>query len=233
MRPAVSVPHKEPRPERFDLGDGLVMRWSTKEDKDNIADCLADAFRWSMSPPDLWILRLCLKLLEPAPSTLAEALPFGYGYALPHKGGRPLKKLNDVLPALKPNKSELFTQRSATKDDIPYLTRLTRRLSSPGSHRYHTRPGPEHPVTTLLAPHLGAFSCFCLYTRIPSYPKFILKVAPELEARLAKSPLAGVSAVIHLDCYRRVEGASGRGLDIVIEQGRIDAWATDAVWESW
>lgn len=45
MRPAVSVPHKEPRPERFDLGDGLVMRWSTKEDKDNIADCLADAFR--------------------------------------------------------------------------------------------------------------------------------------------------------------------------------------------
>ncbi|KFH63425.1 hypothetical protein MVEG_10835 [Podila verticillata NRRL 6337] len=29
---------------------------------------------------------------------------------------------------------------------------------------------------------LGAFSCFCLYTCIPSYPKFILKVTPELEA---------------------------------------------------
>jgi len=82
---------------------------------------------------------------------------------------------------------------------------------------------PSHPVTRLLAPHLGPFSCFCLYTRIPSYPKFILKVAPELEARLAKSPLAGVSAVIHLDFYRRVEGASGRGLEIVIEQGRIVA----------
>lgn len=46
MHPTVAViPCKEPRPERFDLGDGLVMRWSTTEDKDNIADCLADAFR--------------------------------------------------------------------------------------------------------------------------------------------------------------------------------------------
>lgn len=44
---------------------------------------------------------------------------------MPHKGGRPLKKLNDILPALKPSKSELFTLRSATKGDIPYLTRLS------------------------------------------------------------------------------------------------------------
>ncbi|KAF9272077.1 hypothetical protein BGZ74_005442, partial [Mortierella antarctica] len=35
----------EPHSERFDLGDALVMRWSTKEGKDNVADCLADAFR--------------------------------------------------------------------------------------------------------------------------------------------------------------------------------------------
>ncbi|KFH63426.1 hypothetical protein MVEG_10836 [Podila verticillata NRRL 6337] len=39
------VPRKESRPERFGLGDELAMSWSVKEDKDNIANCLADAFR--------------------------------------------------------------------------------------------------------------------------------------------------------------------------------------------
>ncbi|KAF8976472.1 hypothetical protein BGZ46_008242 [Entomortierella lignicola] len=39
---------QEPRPEKIDIGDGLIMRWSTPQDKDNLVDCLADAFRWDM-----------------------------------------------------------------------------------------------------------------------------------------------------------------------------------------
>ncbi|KAG0366822.1 hypothetical protein BGX24_003530, partial [Mortierella sp. AD032] len=35
-----------PRPERFDLGDGLVMRWSTAEDKDALSECHAYAFQF-------------------------------------------------------------------------------------------------------------------------------------------------------------------------------------------
>ncbi|KAF9895745.1 hypothetical protein BX616_008922, partial [Lobosporangium transversale] len=33
------------RSQRIDIGDGLVMRWSTREDADNVADCMAEAFR--------------------------------------------------------------------------------------------------------------------------------------------------------------------------------------------
>lgn len=33
------------RPERIDIGDGLVMRWSTIKDANNIADCMAHAFK--------------------------------------------------------------------------------------------------------------------------------------------------------------------------------------------
>ncbi|GJJ76237.1 hypothetical protein EMPS_08596 [Entomortierella parvispora] len=46
------VPHpikgkSNKRPERIEIGDGLVMRWSTKEDAQNVADLLAEAFRWA------------------------------------------------------------------------------------------------------------------------------------------------------------------------------------------
>jgi hypothetical protein len=33
------------RPERIDIGDGLVMRWSTIKDANNIADCMSVAFK--------------------------------------------------------------------------------------------------------------------------------------------------------------------------------------------
>lgn len=34
-----------PRPERIDIGDGLIMRWSTKADADNVGALLAEAFK--------------------------------------------------------------------------------------------------------------------------------------------------------------------------------------------
>jgi len=46
-------PSKPTRSERIDIGDGLIMRWSTKADAKNIADCMAECFKvlvFSLSP---------------------------------------------------------------------------------------------------------------------------------------------------------------------------------------
>ncbi|KAI1320492.1 hypothetical protein EDD11_000877 [Mortierella claussenii] len=89
---------------------------------------------------------------------------------------------------------------------------------------------PKHPVALLLeaksklAPHR-----LRLYTRILSYAKFILKVAPELEDRIAHSCLAGITATCQFDFFRKVHGSSGRGLEIILENGRIISATDDYV----
>jgi len=60
-----------------------------------------------------------------------------------------------------------------------------------------------------------------LYTRIGSYPQFILTVAAELESRLAASALAGVTGRLQLDFFRSVEGCAGKGLEVCFEKGKI------------
>jgi hypothetical protein len=41
----VGMPAPFKRPERVDLDDGIILRWSTQDDTENIADCMAEAFR--------------------------------------------------------------------------------------------------------------------------------------------------------------------------------------------
>ncbi|KAG0369339.1 hypothetical protein BGZ54_010227 [Gamsiella multidivaricata] len=87
----------------------------------------------------------------------------------------------------------------------------------------------KHPVSRLLESASTPMPWnYKLYTRILSYAKFILKVAPELEARLAKSPLAGITVTLHCDFFRKMLGTSGRGLEVVIRNGKIvsasDGW---------
>lgn len=82
----------------------------------------------------------------------------------------------------------------------------------------------NHPARVLLgtkatpAPAPGGIP---LYTRIASYPKFLQTVAPELERRLAASPLAGMTGLLRCDFFRKVEGCSNRGIEVVIEKGKI------------
>ncbi|KAG0349415.1 hypothetical protein BG004_006444, partial [Podila humilis] len=62
------------RSERIDIGDGLLMRWSTKDDVQNIADTLAECFRWVTfgapvaededRPPNAWVRSAGLRLLR-------------------------------------------------------------------------------------------------------------------------------------------------------------------------
>ncbi|KAF9082079.1 hypothetical protein BGX23_000124 [Mortierella sp. AD031] len=90
---------------------------------------------------------------------------------------------------------------------------------------------PSHPVTKLLEckSTLDSHKNVRLYTRIPSYAKFILKVAPTLEHRLAKSPLAGISVKLQFDFFRKVIGSAGRGLEVVIKDGKIISASDDFI----
>ncbi|KAF8948139.1 hypothetical protein BGZ47_006247 [Haplosporangium gracile] len=68
-----------------------------------------------------------------------------------------------------------------------------------------------------------------LYTRINSYPFFLEAVRSELELRLAQNPATkGTSCRLRLDFFRKVEGNTAKGLEIVIEKGqlvKIHDWA--------
>ena len=41
------------RPDRIDMGDGLLLRWSTKDDEANVASLMADVFRVGHSTCDI------------------------------------------------------------------------------------------------------------------------------------------------------------------------------------
>lgn len=95
---------------------------------------------------------------------------------------------------------------------------------------------PQHPVMKLMASKSKVMtSKDKLYTRIPSYAKFILKVAPTLEDRLANSCLAGITVTLHFDFFKKVLGSSGRGLEVVFESGKIvsasDDWVPPSPYE--
>ncbi|KAG0350261.1 hypothetical protein BG005_010203 [Podila minutissima] len=94
---------------------------------------------------------------------------------------------------------------------------------------------PHHPARVLLGAKVtpaGTPGGFRIYTRIASYPKFLKTVAPELERRLAaSSALAGVSGLLRCDFFRKVEGNAGRGIEVVLNKGKIASvaeWAKPA-----
>ncbi|KAF8982092.1 hypothetical protein BGZ46_001828 [Entomortierella lignicola] len=81
---------------------------------------------------------------------------------------------------------------------------------------------PLHPLSALLGNSAKRDpNGPSIYTRIYNYPAFIKAVAPELEKRLANSPIAGVTGRLRLDFYRQVEGSSGKGLEVFFEKGKI------------
>ncbi|KAF8974922.1 hypothetical protein BGZ46_009594 [Entomortierella lignicola] len=83
---------------------------------------------------------------------------------------------------------------------------------------------PQHPVALLLGSKMVPLTTgpgYRYFTRINDYPKFIRMVTPELEKRLAESPMAGTTGRLRLDFYRKVEGNKAKGLEIIFEKGKI------------
>ncbi|KAG0233866.1 hypothetical protein BGW42_007073 [Actinomortierella wolfii] len=80
-----------------------------------------------------------------------------------------------------------------------------------------------HPVRQLLEGKSGGkvYPGHKVYTRINSYPKFLAKVAPTLEGRLAMSPMAGLTATILINFYRITEGSPAKGLKICFVRGKL------------
>ncbi|KAG0375123.1 hypothetical protein BGX24_009515 [Mortierella sp. AD032] len=82
----------------------------------------------------------------------------------------------------------------------------------------------EHPATailgSLITPPLDKPG-FRLMVRINDYPQFIQTVRPELEKRLAKSPMAGLSGKLQLDFFRKVEGNKAKGVELEFQKGKL------------
>ncbi|KAG0205535.1 hypothetical protein BGX28_002834 [Mortierella sp. GBA30] len=80
----------------------------------------------------------------------------------------------------------------------------------------------HHPVVKLLASQGKldvAKNAYRMYTRIADLPMFVCKIASLLEDRLRNSALRGISATLQINFYKKIEGMSGKGLEIVFEEG--------------
>ncbi|KAF9342668.1 hypothetical protein BGX26_007066, partial [Mortierella sp. AD094] len=81
---------------------------------------------------------------------------------------------------------------------------------------------PEHPIMKLFASKSTVMtSKFKMYTRIPSYANFLLKIAPVLEDRLAQSCLKGITVTWQFNFFCKVIGSAGKGLEVVFESGKL------------
>lgn len=74
----------------------------------------------------------------------------------------------------------------------------------------------QHPICQVLDETLAPQRerPYAWYVRVPDLPRFVQKIAPALEKRLAGSPLVGYTGELRLDLYRE-------GLRLVFEQGRL------------
>lgn len=87
---------------------------------------------------------------------------------------------------------------------------------------------PTHPVILLLdacgqLEPASASEPYRFYTRIPSLPRFLLNIAPVLEKRLKESEVwRDANVRLQVDFYQRLEGMSGRGLEVVLAKGKVD-----------
>ncbi|KAF9163005.1 hypothetical protein DFQ26_003038 [Actinomortierella ambigua] len=80
----------------------------------------------------------------------------------------------------------------------------------------------DHPISQLVQQKTTRSPRgYKFYTRITSYPAFLKAVAPELEDRLARSALAGISTTLRINWYRRLPGMTSSGLEMVIENGKV------------
>ncbi|KAF9197480.1 hypothetical protein BGZ49_002052 [Haplosporangium sp. Z 27] len=89
---------------------------------------------------------------------------------------------------------------------------------------------PEHPIMKLFASKSTVMTNKSkMYTRIPSYANFLLKIAPVLEERLAQSCLKGITVTWQFDFFRKVVESASKGLEVVFESGKIISASDDWV----
>ncbi|KAK5816525.1 hypothetical protein F5H01DRAFT_378826 [Linnemannia elongata] len=130
---------------------------------------------------------------------------------------------NDVLfPVLRQivanEKTSLEAKKSKTTD--PEAAKAIKTDGFPILLQIH----PAHPAYALLGTLVSPPQDkpgFRIMVRINDYPQFIRTVTPELERRLAESPMAGLSGKLQFDFFRKVEGNKGKGLEIEFKKGKL------------
>lgn len=89
--------------------------------------------------------------------------------------------------------------------------------------------GSQHPVYDVIPDKLlKTRDPYAWYLRVQNLPKFLQHIAPQLEKRLAASPLAGHSGEIKITFYRK-------GLRLVLDEGHlatIEEWMPEPDWGS-
>lgn len=130
---------------------------------------------------------------------------------------------NDVLfPVLRQivaeEKASLEAKKSKTTD--PEAAKAIKTDGFPMLLQIH----PHHPAYALLGTLVSPPQDkpgFRLMVRINDYPQFIRTVTPELERRLAESPMAGLTGKLQFDFFRKVEGNKAKGLEIEFRKGKL------------
>lgn len=121
------------------------------------------------------------------------------------------KKVNEKME--KNTASEGDDSTSSESENAPEIDTIAFELSQ------------EHPALEFLSPKFDPTPDepdAMLYTRINDYAAFINKVAPALEERLARSrTFAGISTTLQLNFFKKVEGMTAPGLEVVFENGKI------------
>jgi hypothetical protein len=99
---------------------------------------------------------------------------------------------------------------------LPSILRFTKTIAQKRGLPLHVEP----PSREALIPYLERISRskfpkpYCWYTRIPSVKRFLARITPVMETRVANSEFRGLTDTLRLSCYRE-------GFDIVFGDGRV------------
>ena len=174
--------------------------------------CVWDEAMWRYELVGKCDGNICRRALRVIERVGGEPVGFLLHSTMLHSGG-----VSVVAYELKPDVSWL----AVTPPVVRYLWAEGERLAAPDPEkkvvRFAFNLGAEHPAYQVFGhglPHTTP--PYAWYLRVPDLVGFLQHIGPELERRLAQSPLAGHSGAAEISFYRT-------GLRLVFKEGRIDA----------
>lgn len=185
--------------ERFglprELGDGLVLRWATAADAENVARFNVEMHSDNPEEPDMGLHYWVLDLMRGDHPTTKPgdftAKPYGTASIVREIG---------IIPGHSWRAAGRFVVRRLRQEAD------TLNESRPPEKRVtniHFNLGEGHPLYEALDPDLEKqIHPYAWYIRVPDIPAFLRHVAPALERRLAGSVMAGHTGTLKINLYR-------------------------------
>jgi hypothetical protein len=126
----------------------------------------------------------------------------------------------DMMPLFKYELVNRFSWREVTPSVIRYLENFHNHYNPEHGEKkpfgaFGFWMGEEHPVYHIMPDRLPRIrKPYSWYLRVADIPDFLQLITPELEKRLAESPMAGYTGEIKISFYRH-------GVHMVIDKGRL------------